>query len=250
MQASSSKELLNKLKKYYEKLEEQKLSSEDVDNMVELSKSLYERCVILRYKAIEQKVFGEKEIQIDAAHREPISQAAVASITPEPTIDFGIFENRQEEPIEEEQPIEIVQSMTEEHIDEIIASEPELKQEIQEETFIQEVVEESPDVLKSSKPDSDWSKLMMEYAQRESHSFTKSLDQISSSFGLNERLMYCNELFDGDTDSFGTLVKTLDDAGSWENCLAKLIDTAEQKNWDKESDTISDFVLHVKRKYA
>ncbi|CAN0196688.1 unnamed protein product, partial [Chrysoparadoxa australica] len=80
---STSKDLLKKLKKFYERMESEKLSSKDIDQMVDLSKDLYERCVILRYKTIEQKVFDKADKKVEEP--EMIADNTVEAVTAEPT---------------------------------------------------------------------------------------------------------------------------------------------------------------------
>ena len=69
------------------------MSVEDIDNMVTLSRDLYERCVILRYKAFEQKVFDNlsegREIAVAAPTIEATKNPAEPIVNQE--IDFGIF---------------------------------------------------------------------------------------------------------------------------------------------------------------
>lgn len=69
-------------------------------------------------------------------------------------------------------------------------------------------------------------------------------------FGLNERLQYINELFDGSSEAFAEAIKTIDSQTSLEEALAKTSIFADQYHWDIESDTVEELVIKIKRRYA
>jgi len=69
-------------------------------------------------------------------------------------------------------------------------------------------------------------------------------------FGLNERLQYINELFDGSSEAFAEAIKTIDSQNSIEEALVKTSIFADQYHWDIESDTVEELVIKIKRRYA
>lgn len=76
------------------------------------------------------------------------------------------------------------------------------------------------------------------------------LDSLIGSFGLNERLQYINELFDGSSEALSEAIKSLDTLPDFEAALRKASLFAEQFQWDLSSDTVEEFVLKIKRRYA
>ena len=59
----SKEELIKGIESTFNLLDIGKLSMEDLENLVVQTKELYERAIILRFKAYEEKVFGEiKEV--------------------------------------------------------------------------------------------------------------------------------------------------------------------------------------------
>ncbi len=272
---SSSKDILKKLKKSYEKLENQKLSIDDIDNMVEWSKDLYERAVILRYKAFEQKVFKEKDVL-------PVEEKVEKSEPVNQEIDFGIFEELKEETgTEQEQKDEVVIEDTSEvefRLDEedseievekldvigkveletapeevVVEETVEIPAESEEEVIEEETDAEEPakeELVEEKTNSGGWDILIRQWVKDNEGAFVSPLDNLSSSFGLNERLMYINELFDGNSEPFGQLIDALDKKENWNQCADLIAQTAEQENWDGESEIISEFVLHIKRKHA
>jgi hypothetical protein len=76
------------------------------------------------------------------------------------------------------------------------------------------------------------------------------IDSLIGSFGLNERLQYINELFDGSSENFSDAVKVLDNQSTIESAKTKTAELALINNWDIESDTIVEFMQKVVRRYA
>jgi hypothetical protein len=76
------------------------------------------------------------------------------------------------------------------------------------------------------------------------------IDTLKGSFGLNERLQFINELFDGSSEAFSEAVKTIDEQASEMEALKKASALAARYQWDNESETVEEFVLKIKRRYA
>jgi hypothetical protein len=76
------------------------------------------------------------------------------------------------------------------------------------------------------------------------------LDSLIGSFGLNERLQYINELFDGSSEALSEAIKSLDSLPDFEAALRKASLFAEQFQWDLSSETVEEFVLKINRRYA
>ena len=76
------------------------------------------------------------------------------------------------------------------------------------------------------------------------------LDTLIGSFGLNERLQYINELFNGSSEHFSEAVKIIDNQSNIEEALLKTSVYANQFNWENDSETVEEFVIKIKRRYA
>ena len=76
------------------------------------------------------------------------------------------------------------------------------------------------------------------------------LESLIGSFGLNERLQFINELFDGSSESFANAIKGLDQQANSENARAKVAEYAIENNWDVDSETVEEFMQKVVRRYA
>lgn len=76
------------------------------------------------------------------------------------------------------------------------------------------------------------------------------INSLIGSFGLNERLQFINELYDGSSDQFSEAIKILDIQASSENARTKVAEFACSNNWDVESETVVEFMQKVIRRYA
>ena len=92
--------------------------------------------------------------------------------------------------------------------------------------------------------------LSMESQMTDSFALSK-LDTLIGSFGLNERLQFINELFEGSSEAFSEAVKMLDTRTGMDSAREKMAEFAQGNNWDNaDSETVSDFVSKIKRRYA
>mgnify|MGYP006183998847 FL=1 len=77
-----------------------------------------------------------------------------------------------------------------------------------------------------------------------------SLPSLIGSFGLNERLLYINELFDGSSESFSESIKHLDARSNLSEAADYVENIAGKFNWDIESETVEEFIQKLCRRYA
>lgn len=249
-----------------------KLTQEELESLVENAKEVYERAVVLRYKAFEEKVFGEKVVE------EPIFENAFIE-EPEPEIselelDIPTFELEEEE--EEEEEVENFELNTEEIIEENPSFDFSLfddnVEEVQQETIEENTIEH---VSVTATHTDDFGihedKIVMEqvtltptgdenraFLDKFSKKDMSSYNQISSAkivtligaFGLNERLQYINELFDGSSEDFSEAIKAIDNFGALDEALMKASIYANKHNWDNSSETVEEFVHKIKRRYV
>ncbi len=242
-----------------------KLTQEELESLVENAKEVYERAVVLRFKAYEEKVFGVKEIV-----ETPEIEMAVEEIS---ELDLDISDETLEEKEEETENFE-------ENTEEIIEENPSFDfslfsdtvEEVQEEELEENAVEHvSVTATQSDDFGIHEEKIIMEQVTLTPtgdenraflDKFTKkdmsSYNQISSAkivtligaFGLNERLQYINELFDGSSEDFSEAIKAIDNFNSLEEALIKASTFANQHDWDNSSETVEEFVHKIKRRYV
>jgi len=309
----SLKEIVARVELNVSKLENGELSVNEVQDHFELVRELYERTLILRYKAFENHstVSVEKptapELQINPIVKENVQVQEVEVEIPttpieEPLLQFEeqIEENTIEET--EEPAIEFDFFNSEPSID-FSSSESEIIQEVvaqetieeeEEETY--ETVEETaeinhefdvlpihdetpsiedsvgvspfseptyitqepesiePTIVEQQNDSSGSSELFYKKVISVKSSISNqlgfsSLTSLVGSFGLNERLLYINELFDGSSEAFSDAVKYLDNRANLEDAASAVENYATKFNWDLDSETVEEFIQKLCRRY-
>jgi hypothetical protein len=332
----SKEDLLLEIGTFFTKMKNGNLSLDELELLTEHTKELYERAVILKYKAMEEKVFGviekpvvtvpeieaEPEVTFVEPESLPIIAEDLAPIQPqiedEPVVDtpsfaFSLFDyddepvsdEAEEAPIaftpEEEISVELVQTPVYEEpvieIEETSTFESQVIEEVIEETpiFDSRIVEEEistphfeetfePQVEVESNAISDTPSYFEQIKEEEVEELEEEIGQTSAfsygdlapfihkfnlvqsnvsnqfglvkietllgSFGLNERLQFINELFDGSSEHFSDAVKILDNQGNLETAKTKIAEIGLINQWDIDSETIEEFMQKVVRRYA
>lgn len=286
------------------------LTEEELAQFVEDSKELYEKAIVLRYKAYEEKVFGTNKQAAQIEENSPvISEDLDSETAPEieeaaPSFEFGLFdtlnETQEEEPalvIEEELaeenemdfeqatifestdaieipvselPIELELEVNTPSIETFEVTQNEIQIEEEDEfilqEFIQDEIEEDEPLAEeystepylktvdSNESNADTSLLASQITalsmRAASHAGMMKLETLIGSFGLNERLQYINELFDGSSEGFSDAIKAIDHSVDLQQAIDKIAGFAAQNQWDLESETVEDFIVKVKRRYA
>lgn len=274
--------ILQAIKAAYAKLENGKLTQEEIETLVENSRELYDRAVILQYKSFEEKVFGVRE---DSKTEIPveISVDSVAPVNPEviiasiadpsahsthsthstgsgtedsgtedsgdiddededesPAFDFSLF-NDSAETVKNE----ALEDKAIEHISVTQTSSDDRG--LHEEKVVMEQVTVTPVAIENQK-------FIERYSKTDQQSVSQiqmsKLDSLVGSFGLNERLQYINELFDGSSEVFADAIKAINTVATLEEALIKASMYANQFHWDNDSETVEEFVIKIKRRYA
>ena len=123
---------------------------------------------------------------------------------------------------------------------------------LKEEVFQEPVKEEVGEI--SSFSYSELAKFVTKYNLVDSNLATQfgvtKINSLIGSFGINERLQFINELFDGSSEDFSNAIKVLDTQASSTNARTKLAEIAVSNNWESESDTVLEFMQKVIRRYA
>ena len=276
------------------------LTEEELAQFVEDSKELYEKAIVLRYKAYEEKVFGTNK---PTAHLEENSHNNSEKLVVEtaaeekeaPSFEFGLFESMNETLEEEVSEIDVEEELEEENEmdfeqatifetasaieipiselpielelevntpsiasfedaqDETIEDDVEFLPENTSETNSSEPYSSEPYLKPSeNRPDTSaiHSNLVQISSRVASHAGMMKLETLIGSFGLNERLQYINELFDGSSEGFSEAIKTIDHSLDLNQAIDAITGYANQYQWDLESETVEDFIVKVKRRYA
>jgi hypothetical protein len=269
--------LFTEMRAAVEKMHAGILNREELDQLLENSRELYERCVILRYKAYEKDIFGEIPVTV------PMPEVSA----PEPLVEIPQMMDIEKDAIDH---------LSEDEVDDVLNFESEVLFEPEETTeseqgaiefslfddIIEQAVEEIANEEEAVEHVSISSVTTEEFGVKEEHvimeqvsiqptqegnaAFVKRfsptdpsltaqlnmnrLDTLVGSFGLNERLNFINGLFGGSSEAFSDAIKELDAQHSKDEALIKASAYAAQYAWDLDDETVEEFVIKLKRRHA
>lgn len=257
------KSKLQELTALIEKLENGNLSIDELSTMESLTRDLHERSIILKYKAFEAhagvEVDNEEEEEIAEVIEEAINEVMEEEKEEaEPNIDFSIFDEETAEPEKEE-----VDIMSFEEPEPIVEPSPEVmpeptpEPEIEEhisvtrkEEIVDDVVETKVEVTHTTESTTFLDRLNLEDNSLASQFTGGKLDTLVGAFGLNQRLRFINNLFDGSSELFSDAVKTLDSQNSKAEAAEKAEVMANEHDWDLEEENVVEFMTYLNRRYA
>ena len=280
MAAFDSKEdLLVTIQLLFENLNTGNLSESDMETLVTSTRELYERALILRYKAYEHKVYGEVKAVVET----PVVKEEHIVVDPViEVIDIPVIE-KQEEVVEEQPSFDMSFSLFDqlEETNDIAADTHTLNEQdlIQHTTVVEQVVAEpvvieekmvevvaeepvttiqentvpafSEPVVEGSKGPKDvFDKMLDQDNSLGAKLMASRLDSLNGAFGLNEKLQMIHELFDGSSELFYQAIQIFDSLPDFTQAKVVLTNYKQEFSWDLESNLVVEFVQKVARRYA
>ena len=265
-------------------LEKGELSLDDLSEMESITRELHERSIIIRYHAFKDQVMPEAATAEDEDNDSEIDEDGGVEVEvvieeldleyeevekEEQAFDFAIFdtdekEEQVEEPIVEEPEAVIEEVVVEEPepvVEEIVVEEPIIEEPV---AIVEEVkapepepepvVEPTPPPVHehhaAETPKSFLDRLVIEDNSLASRFSASKLNSLIGAFGLNERLRYINDLFDGSSEIFSDAIKSLDSQPSLDEAKLKAAELAVDHEWDPEEEVVIEFMSYLNRRYA
>jgi hypothetical protein len=273
----TKEDLIITLQMLFENLNQGSINEEELETMVSTARELYERTLILRYKAYERKVFGEQEDKVSEENQEliieetPLPEKEVLVEEDKPTFDmaFSLFDELEstndadiEEEVKEEEDFSdaFFQESIKEVSDEVEFSSP-LKNEASEIIEVSETIEtpeetksfhsyEEKPVASTSTAKDVFDKMLEKDDSLGAKLMGLRIDSLNGVFGLNEKLQLINDLFDGSSESFYQAIKIFDNASDFEQAKLILSNYANEFSWELDNELVIEFVQKVARRYA
>jgi hypothetical protein len=229
-----------------------KLSIEQLEMLTDHSRELYERLVVLRYKAYYTSVKGEK---MEAKEAEPVSIAfkistpapAPAAVTPPP----APVESKPEVPVNQVSLIDAIEEVTKAET----APEPtSTVKETSEESFEinvgtrQEAINTYTQPRPQESINDRLSKTVGNVASvAQKHEHTPIAD-LKRAITLNQRFQFSKELFKGNNQEYEVAIDRLNNTNRDE--AFRQLDALKSKySWNNESQVTQDFVELIERRY-
>lgn len=231
------------------KLEKGELNLNELVELEKLTASLHEKSIILKYKAFETHVkedfapLQEEPLQLEKeVEPQPIEPLVEEE---QPALDFSIFDQMEmEEPIVEIEEEELVEG------EEIRNEIPPIVEEKEAEEEKIEAVIEPKEVSKPGAGHAIWEQTTGEDDSLSAKFAGAKIETLVGAFGLNEKLRYINDLFDGSSELFSDAVKLLDSQANLESAKVKLSELTREHSWDSEKESVIEFITFVNRRYA
>lgn len=262
-------------------MQEGKMAAFEMEELVELTRELHERALILRYKSYEEQVFGIRpEAAPVAAEPEPVSETVVEPVLPvnheqpaffeapepepqiepvfepketavdeQPVFDFALFDEPETEP--EPEPVHVLPFPVMEELKEVPAEkEPAF---VPEEITATPAVEAAP-VVTPTPPVQTTEDIFKNMSQTDNSLVSRwqqaKLETLVGAFGLNEKLQCIRELFDGSGDAFNQAIQLLDNQQDHTAAKQLLVAYIQEYKWDLESESAKEFIQKIERRYA
>jgi len=151
---------------------------------------------------------------------------------------------------EEEIPIPVEEDLNEVSTDSELSAEEEAAEEEEKEAEAAQenedtaqenkAEEEKPVEKKENKGKPDWYDWEVDYP-------ADYVDDLIDSMGLNDRMQFINELFNGKEIEFENVMEEIDNIGNFKKIVWHLRE--EYPQWDETSDIVYRFYMHIRRKY-
>lgn len=259
------REIVKELGAKLEKLHEGELSKSDLENLTEESRELYERLVVLRFKAFQEEVNAESNTPtapqqvIEAPVAEEtntIMQAPAMKMEEAPSIEPFSFRL---DPVEKPEPVATQVSLID-AIEEVVKEAEQQRVEEQPPVAVNSQIQSSQrpgemltlnDKMKQTAPENFYEKLSKTIEKKET--FNDKLEQSSipdlkRAISLNQRFQFSKELFKGNNQEYELAIERLNTT-TREDAMKQLEALRSKYQWSENSPVASDFVELVERRY-
>jgi len=227
----SLKELTKDLVEKLDLLTNGALQLDEIESLTDQAKELYERMVVIRYKAYEGREVEPEQVP-EPVQEEQEEEGIVApepETTQEPEEDMMMFDF----------------SGTEEEV----SAEPE--DELEPEQEPEPIVPANNSIGES---DDEEDKSLNDNFKKEDGSFAKKFEKaaiadLKEHIGINRKFLYVNDLFNGDGNAYNAAIGELNSCSSQEEALQKVSKLKEDQGWKADNATAVGFIELVERRY-
>jgi hypothetical protein len=237
-QYKSISELMDELKSMTDKIEQGNLSYNELKEVLNTSRELHERLVILKYKAVEKFVkgddYGKHRFKLNLKRTNQLSLEEVISDTVKEKLEkaqTNFLEDLTPEPPMAEEPETAV---------------VEVRKEVKEETKIAPVAPLEKANGSASVNDKFSGQNKKTLADKLNKSPIKNLKE---HIGINQKFLFINDLFKGENEVYNAAVNQLNAFENYQKAQDYLNIIKVQLEWDEEHPSTIKFLDYVERRY-
>jgi hypothetical protein len=273
----SKEDLLVSIQLLFEKMNTGYLDEQEMNELVSATQSLYERSLLIRFKAYESKVYQselvlvtdvclpksieliEKHDDIDqekpvfdmnfALFSDDTNQASLFSIPSEvPAISSNEDDSKDEKELITSSTISTTSTLP---ISDLVIGEDDF---LINELIIPMKEDALPEVIPYGGIQTAISPSIFDAIVAEEEilnaPWKSQLTKLNGSFGLNEKLQLIQELFQGSADNYNQAVLALDAVLNFTEAKLVLVEYAVMYDWDLDAVVVKEFVQKVARRHA
>jgi len=241
------KEIVQELSTKLSKLHDGTLSKTDLESLTEESRELYERLVVLRFKAFQEEVSAENkpaQIAEDTKKEEPKEETPVPSISfridtlekTEKGNQVSLIDAIEEVSKETDQPAQVEETV------EVIATANSIRN--NESSTLN-------DKMKQSASENFYDKLSKTIEQKETFNNKMehtSITDLKRAISLNQRFQFSKELFKGNNQEYEVAIDKLNST-TREEAMKQIEGLRSKYQWNSASPIATDFMELVERRY-
>jgi hypothetical protein len=247
----SNLELHEKIGNSLNKLTNSELSILELEELLGFSRELYERILVLRFKAFENQVHSEQHVTLPKLEepKQPVVEELIVPDEP-PAIEFALFGEIHDDVVPT-----ISTSFAE---NEVVLEKNEAPKIVEEQKAILEKQSIVPEVKHETRANQTPSGTSLLDKLSTSNASNRLGDQLKKShieslmavLNLNDRIRFTKNLFDGNSDTFNAAIQLLDAQKSIAEAQDLLSQYATRYEWNIEDKNTLDFYEFVERRYA
>lgn len=201
--------------------------------LIQDARELHEGSVILSYILFDEQNKKSEQLEIQLQEKEPLPQVS-NSVEDEHEVEDGVNEAlklNQEEKTKTEKDTQTIDD---------IPSQEEMVEQLENE-IASAISSNSSGLLYDSQEEEDNS-LAAKLAR-------KKIENLNSAIGINEKFLFTNELFDGNTEHFLKTIEELNNCVSLTEATDKLIEVAQKRSWLVDEEPYQKLQSLLSRKY-
>lgn len=246
----SMTELAGIIREKIGKLESGNLSADELDVLTDELRDLYERLVVLRYKALEKGLKTSKA---------------------EPLVSVPVVNEKPIEPIPVKPEIQPIKFTVSEPIvapQVIVQPQPEIIMEEKKPESVNEVKTVQAGLFESnpSQNTSSQTSIAEKYAAQQKTTIAEKfaaeqkmtladklkmtrINDLRTAIGINQKFLFMNDLFEGENTVFNNAINRLNSCGSGDEAKSVLGEYAQKYGWDKDAERVQQFYELIDRRY-
>ena len=236
------KDLTKSLSNGINKLESGKLDSNELNSLLEDSRTLHERITVLQYLAFEKEV---KVKEVKKQKKEPKKQQGsfelnfgTQEIIEDTSVENG-HESKTEnlDELDEDTPANQTNLLDaiEEHVEDVDAEEG------------RKYIVEKTNLNNSTSINDSFASETSEKTVADKLS-RQPIKDLKSAIGLNQKFLFMNDLFEGENEIFNNAINKINSFNTLPEAI-EFIDSELSSAWDKENSSVLNFMNLVERRF-